>query len=70
MSENTPALETESQGQLPDARIYGRVADNAKGRRTEVGVRIRELRMVKRVEELGAKLNTAFFMRPRESYCF
>jgi hypothetical protein len=59
-------LKGKPERQLTDARIYRRIADEAKRRGREVRVRIRKLWMVERIEELGAKFNCAVFTGPRD----
>lgn len=63
-------LEREPQRQLSDASIYSCTTDDAERRRCEIGVGVRELRMVQRIEELGTKLKATFLSGPIDHHGF
>jgi hypothetical protein len=63
-----PNLKAESHRQLPDPRVYGCAADNAELSRRKICIRVRELRMVERIEELSAQFECTFFVwRPQSN---
>src|SRR5215469_587495 len=63
-------LETKSKCDLSHARIYGGAANDAKRGGGEVGVGIRELRMVQGVVKLRTKLDGASLTGPVQGDCF
>ena len=63
-------LKAELKSKLSYAGIHGGTSNDTEGGRREVGVRIRELRMIQGIEKFGAKFETASFSRPRKRYQF
>lgn len=64
------SLETKSKCDLSHPRIYGGAADDAERGGGEVGVGIRELRMVQGIVKLSTKLNAASLTGPVQGHSF